>query len=253
MKKVKGIGGVFFKSKDVASIKEWYRDNLGFKTTQWGASIGWGDIDPAIKNIHHTEWSPFKDDTDHFSPSTLPFMINYRVHDLRELVDVLRSEGVNIVSGIDEYEYGKFAWIMDPEGRKLELWQPIDTGLGDPPPVWNDHVRGIGGLFFKSDDPAKLKAWYKKHLGIDERFPLRDLASNKETYVVWAPLDNNDKLFAETEKPYVYGYRVRDLTDLLDELKRKGIQTSGKIESIPEGKFAWTIDSEGNKALLWQP
>lgn len=243
MKRVTGIGGVFFKSKNVAAIKDWYRDNLGFGTTQWGASMRWGDIETNSEH-GHTEWSPFKEDTDHYAPSTLPFMINYRVHDLRNLIEVLRDEGVKVVGGIDEYEYGKFAWIMDPEGRKLELWEPVDGGFGEPSPIWKEKVTGLAGIYFKSDNPGIIRQWYKIHLAINGDFHQRDLSSNKEVSVSWTPLDDNDNLFAETEKPYVFSYRVRDLRNVIEDLKRKNFQTA------LDNRSGWVIDPEGNKAVL---
>ena len=251
MKKVTGIGGLFFKSKDVPRIREWYSEHLGFVTTEWGASMVWGE--PDSQATGRTEWSPFKENTDYYAPSTLPYMINYRVHDVRSLIGGLRTEGVTVVGDIAEYDYGKFAYIMDPEGRKLELWEPVDTGFGDLPPTWTDKVTGLGGIFFKSDNPAKMKEWYKKHLDIGPTFRLRDLASNKETYTAWSPLDNNDKFFTETDKPYVFNYRVVDLQSLLTSLKSKGFQTSNGIQEAPNGKFGWVIDPDGNKAALWQP
>src|SRR5687768_16573616 len=97
MKKVTGIGGVFFKTPDVQRLKDWYRDHLGFQVTQWGATFTWGDPDEKKKTVSRTEWSPFKAESDYYAPSTLPYMINYRVHDLEKLLDVLSKEGVQVV------------------------------------------------------------------------------------------------------------------------------------------------------------
>ena len=251
MKRVTGLGGIFFKSKDVSAIKNWYRDHLGFQTTDWGATFVWGDSDS--NNICRTEWSPFKDDSNYYAPSTLPYMINYRVHDLRALIDALRTEGVTIAGELQEFDYGKFAHIMDPEGRKIELWEPIDSGFGDPPPVWTEKVTGIGGVFFKSENPKAMKEWYKKHLGISEGFIWKDLTSDKEGRTGWGPMDANDKFFDKSNKPYQFNYRVRDLKTLLKELKDAGVPTSGDIIDDPYGKFAWIIDPEGTKVDLWQP
>src|SRR5688572_26881832 len=136
MKRVTGIGGVFFKIPDVQRTKDWYRKHLDFQTTDWGATFVWGDIDASKKTISRTEWSAFKIDSDYYAPSTLPYMINYRVHDLESLLPVLKKEGVQVVGELQAFEYGKFGWIMDPEGRKLELWEPVDDKFGDEPKVW---------------------------------------------------------------------------------------------------------------------
>lgn len=227
MKRVTGIGGIFFKAKDVEGIKAWYREQLGFEITQWGAGFVWGDIDPDNTQVCSTAWSVFKNDSNHFAPGTWPYMINYRVHDLNNLIDTLRGEGVEVVGGVDEYDYGKFAWIMDGEGRKIELWEPVDSGFGEAAPPWTKKVVGLGGIYLRSDDPARTRAWYKKHLGIEQPFASRDLSSNKEVQTRWDVLDKKSEIFSDTDKPYVFAYRVND------------------------PKIAATIfDPEGNKIIL---
>lgn len=126
-KRVTGIGGIFFKSEDPQKVKDWYKKHLGFETTEWGCSFFWKEVNnPDAKTPARTEWSPFKNDTEYFQPSEKPFMFNYRVENLAELLKVLKEEGVQIVGGMEEYPYGKFGWIMDPEGNKIELWEPVD-------------------------------------------------------------------------------------------------------------------------------
>lgn len=124
MKRVTGIGGVFFKSADPKALADWYRTHLGFEVEEWGGvAFQWaGPDNPAGTGT--TVWSPFKADTQHFAPSTSPFMINLRVHDLHALVAALRDEGCQVGEKVDESEYGKFSWVLDPEGNKLELWEP---------------------------------------------------------------------------------------------------------------------------------
>lgn len=125
MKKVTGIGGIFFKCKDTKKINEWYKTHLGFDTNEYGASFEWRqDADPAKKGS--TQWSPFAETTKYFEPSTKDFMINYRVENLEALVEQLKNEGVTIVDKIESYDYGKFVHIIDVEGNKVELWEPID-------------------------------------------------------------------------------------------------------------------------------
>ena len=125
-KRVTGIGGIFFKSKDPKASKDWYKKYLDFNTDDYGCTFWWKDKEG---NDASTQWSPFKDDTNYFEPSTKDFMINYRVADLETLIKTLRDEGVTIVGDMQTYEYGKFAWILDNENNKIELWEPIDAAF----------------------------------------------------------------------------------------------------------------------------
>jgi predicted enzyme related to lactoylglutathione lyase len=126
MKKVTGIGGIFFKCKDPDKVKDWYKTHLGFNTDQYGTNFEWREgADPAKYGF--TQWSPFSDATKYFEPSDKDFMINYRVENLELLVSELKKGGVTIVDSIESYDYGKFIHILDPEGNKIELWEPIDT------------------------------------------------------------------------------------------------------------------------------
>jgi predicted enzyme related to lactoylglutathione lyase len=123
MKKVTGIGGVFFKCKDPNKVREWYKTHLGIEAGQYGASFEWRQAgDPDKKGS--TQWNPFPDNTKYFEPSNKEFMINYRVENLEALVEQLKAEGVTIVDGIETYDFGKFAHIVDVEGNKIELWEP---------------------------------------------------------------------------------------------------------------------------------
>ena len=123
MKKVTGIGGIFFKCKDPDKIKEWYKTHLGFDIDQFGTRFEWQEgTDPTRKGS--IQWSPFSETTNYFDPSTKDFMINYRVENLDKLVEKLKKEGVILVDTIETYEYGKFVHIMDIEGNKIELYEP---------------------------------------------------------------------------------------------------------------------------------
>ena len=125
MKKVTGIGGIFFKCKDPEKMKEWYKTHLGFDTGPYGTSFEWRQGDDPAK-IGSTQWSPFAETTKYFEPSAKDFMINYRVDDLVALVDQLKKEGVTVTDSIQSVEYGKFVHILDVEGNKVELWEPND-------------------------------------------------------------------------------------------------------------------------------
>ena len=130
MKRVTGLGGVFFKTTDPKKLKEWYGKHLGLPVDEYGASFRWIDINEKEAKVPAlTAWSPFKDDTTYFAPSEKPFMFNYRVENLVELLKVLKEEAVQVVGEIEEYPYGKFGWIMDPDGNKIELWEPKDEGF----------------------------------------------------------------------------------------------------------------------------
>lgn len=130
MKKVTGIGGVFFKSKNPKEIKNWYRDNLGLAVDAYGSMFESRDSANPEKKTY-LQWSPFEEKTKYFEPSEKEFMINYRVENLEDLVKELKENGVRICDAIETYDYGKFVHIMDPEGNKLELWEPIDQVFTD--------------------------------------------------------------------------------------------------------------------------
>ena len=125
MKKVTGIGGIFFKCKDPKKMMEWYQKHLGLITNSYGATFEWYEGADSTKK-GQTQWSPFPETTKYFEPSTKDFMINYRVENLEALVEELRKNGVTIVDNIETVDYGKFIHILDAEGNKVELWEPKD-------------------------------------------------------------------------------------------------------------------------------
>jgi len=124
MKRVTGIGGIFFKAKDAPALQAWYKRHLGIDVQVWGgAAFTWTDSE-GQPFAGTTIWSVASEQSDQFAPSTASFMINYRVDDLHALVKILREEGCNVLEKTDDSEYGKFGWVIDPEGNKVELWQP---------------------------------------------------------------------------------------------------------------------------------
>jgi catechol 2,3-dioxygenase-like lactoylglutathione lyase family enzyme len=125
LKRVTGVGGIFFKCKDPKKLKSWYRDHLGLEITPYGAKFEWREAADSTSR-GYTQWSAFAATTKYFEPSTADFMINYRVADMDGLVKALKTEGVTIVDTVETYSYGKFLHIMDEEGHKVELWEPID-------------------------------------------------------------------------------------------------------------------------------
>ncbi|MBX3716526.1 MAG: VOC family protein [Burkholderiales bacterium] len=124
MRRVTGIGGIFFKAKDPVVLRAWYKAHLGIDVQEWGGTaFTWADdAGHAVKGT--TVWSIGPADGDYFAPSTAPFMVNYRVADLAALLAALRAEGCNVLEKTDDSEFGKFGWVIDPEGNKVELWQP---------------------------------------------------------------------------------------------------------------------------------
>jgi len=124
MRRVTGIGGIFFNARDPMSLRAWYHEHLGLAVQEWGgAALRWTDAE-GTPIAGTTIWSINDAGGDHFAPSKSSFMVNYRVENIHALVAALKAEGCNVLEKIDESEYGKFAWVIDPEGNKVELWEP---------------------------------------------------------------------------------------------------------------------------------
>ncbi len=124
MKRVTGIGGIFFKAKDAKALQAWYKRHLGIDVQEWGgAAFPWTDGEGKPVG-GTTAWLITSMKSDQFAPGTAPFMVNYRVEDLPALITALREEGCNVLDKVDDSEYGKFGWVIDPEGNKVELWEP---------------------------------------------------------------------------------------------------------------------------------
>lgn len=126
MRRVTGIGGIFFKTKDPKALAEWYRVHLGMDVEEWGGVAFRWVTDDNPSGTGTTVWSPFQADTQYFAPSEASFMINYRVEDLDAVLAALREEGCAVDDKVEESEFGKFGWVMDPAGNRIELWQPPD-------------------------------------------------------------------------------------------------------------------------------
>ena len=128
MEKVTGVGGIFFKSDDPSALQKWYSDNLGIEP-EWGGDSGsgrsfrWKHPEPPHED-GSTVWSLFPRETEYFSPGSAEFMVNYRVADLAAMLDQLRKAGAEVDDKIEESDFGKFGWVIDPEGNRIELWEP---------------------------------------------------------------------------------------------------------------------------------
>jgi predicted enzyme related to lactoylglutathione lyase len=124
MRRVTGIGGIFFKAQNPEKLRAWYRDHLGIDVQLWGgAAFRWADAATADKP-GTTVWSIMPQDSNYFAPSSANFMINYRVENLDQVLTVLREEGCVVDDHIEASEFGRFGWVMDPEGNRVELWEP---------------------------------------------------------------------------------------------------------------------------------
>jgi predicted enzyme related to lactoylglutathione lyase len=124
MRRVTGIGGIFIKARDPIALRSWYRKHLGIDVQEWGgAAFTWTD-EAGNPTKGTTIWSVSGAEGESFAPSTATFMVNYRVADLGALLEALRQEGCHVLEKTDSSEYGSFGWVMDPEGNKVELWQP---------------------------------------------------------------------------------------------------------------------------------
>lgn len=125
-KRVTGLGGIFFKSKDPDAAKNCYKKHLGLETDNYGCSFWWKD---AEGKDCLTQWSPMNEDTEYFEPSKKQFMMNFRVENLEELLEQLKKEGVQVMEKVESFDYGKFGWVIDPDGNKIELWEPNDAAF----------------------------------------------------------------------------------------------------------------------------
>jgi len=121
--KVTGVGGIFFFCDDPKATREWYASNLGIDANDYGATFESRNLDNP-EEITQLQWSPFKKGSEYFAPSKKEFMINYRVQNIEALVEQLKANGVTVLDDISSYEYGKFVHLLDPEGNKIELWEP---------------------------------------------------------------------------------------------------------------------------------
>ena len=128
--KVTGVGGIFFKTKDPEKTRAWYAKHLGLAVNEYGSSFEFRNANRP-EEINYLQWSPFTEDTDYFNPSGKEFMVNYRVQNIEGLVEQFKKDGITVVDEIVSYDYGKFVHIMDADGNKIELWEPVDQVFTD--------------------------------------------------------------------------------------------------------------------------
>lgn len=128
MERVLGIGGIFLKARDPKALAAWYREHLGLPLDE-GQTYGTFTAGNAGGAPEQTVWSVFPEDTTYFAPSTAPFMVNYRVADLDTMLEQLRAAGAAVEDRVEDYDYGRFGWAVDPEGNRFELWEPKGPGF----------------------------------------------------------------------------------------------------------------------------
>ncbi|MGZ5198672.1 MAG: VOC family protein [Telluria sp.] len=119
-----GIGGIFFKSRDAKALREWYQRHLGIPLEKWGGAVFQWNSDNNPSGVGSTVWSIFEPDSKNFGPGASQFMVNFRVDNVNALLDRLRAEGCEVSGNAEDSEYGKFGWVTDPEGNRVELWEP---------------------------------------------------------------------------------------------------------------------------------
>ena len=265
MQRVTGIGGIFFKAKDPKALAKWYEEHLGigFGNNLY-FSFYWRENDTASSPAR-SELGIFADTSDYFNPSEKQLMLNLRVENLEILLKILKQEGVNVQDKMDKYAYGNFSWITDPEGNKIELWEPIESGFGEEEKVAAERINamtrvtGIGGIFFKSKNQAQLMDWYDKHLGITftesyHAFNWMDFNDkNKKCGTIFSIFKDSTKYFEPSQKEFMINFRVNNLEALMNDLKKEGVQSAGEFVKYSYGNFLWIMDPEGNKIELWEP
>jgi predicted enzyme related to lactoylglutathione lyase len=248
-------------------MREWYSKHLGLADKGGGVMLSWRERDDQQKE-HITVWTIFPTSTKYFDPSPAPLMVNYIVDDMDALLERLKQEGVKIDAKRMNESYGRFAWIYDLDGNKIELWQPLSAAGQEAqfpqpekskPPVKMEQrgrILGIGGIFFKSANRDQMREWYSKHLGLVDKgqgvmLPWREHDDpQKEHVTVWTIFPSSSKYF---DALFMVNYIVDDMDALLDRLKQEGVKIDAKRMNESYGRFAWIYDPDGNKIELWQP
>jgi predicted enzyme related to lactoylglutathione lyase len=255
-----GLGGVFIKAANPKYLARWYDDNLGigFRNSLY-FSFKWRDISKQ-DDISYTTFSFFKQDTGYFFPGSNAVMLNLRVSDLDSLRIQLKNDGAQVIDKVESHEYGRFGWVLDPEGNKIELWEPVDEGFEDIHfPMDLKSVTGFGGIFLKALHPDKQMTWYSKHFDLYfensiHTFQWKDFSDlNLAGQTLFSFLPLNTAYFNPSPKSYMINFRVNDLNTLLSNLDSSEISFIDKKEEYKFGKFAWILDPENNKIELWEP
>lgn len=195
---ITGIGGIFFKCENPEDTRNWYKANLDFVTNEYGSLM---EFLSEENETCYLQWSPFHASTEYFKPSDKDFMINYRVSNLDGFKEILESKDVIILDSIARYEYGNFLHILDIEGNKLELWEPVDSEFTKSYSGQTTSKTTIGNIWIRANDPKKILTWYKEILGMEVNhstglFTYRNIHSPEEVQILgWNPIDTNSNIF----------------------------------------------------------
>ncbi len=255
------IGGIFIKANNPKFLARWYEDNLGigFGTGIY-FSFKWRDLEKT-DDIGYTAFSFFPETTEYFSPSNNDSMLNLRVDNLETTRELLKNNGVEVESKVESYDYGRFGWAIDCDGRKIELWEPVDKAFDDyhKPMELFEKVTGLGGVFLKSKNVQESVDWYSKNFGMDFSYSFSNLqwrdVHQKETIcnTVFSFFAQETKYFGKSTKDFMLNFRVKNLDEILHELRSSEIEVDEKVETYDYGKFGWIYDPEGNRIELWEP
>ena len=251
---VKGIGGIFFVAGDPESLNKWYEKRLGI-----GGIFPWEDAADK-KTKGYTAWNTFSKASPLFRDYSKDFVFNYRVDHLAPLLERLKNNGINTADTVTEDGNGKHAFMDDLEGNRIILWEPSAFVPASKNFV-GERVTGLGGLFFKSQDVPKLKAWYADNLGFDVTqwgctfrwIDPKDPGAKVPARTEWSPFKADTDYYLPSKKQFMMNYRVKDLVTLLGNLKQEGVEVVGQMEEFSYGKFGWIMDPEQNKIELWEP
>lgn len=247
-----GIGGIFFKCDDPSKTRQWYNDNLGFVTNEYGSLM---ETRSGDKEICYLQWSPFNSKTTYFLPSEKDYMINYRVSQLDELFKLLENNGVTILDTIARYEYGNFLHILDNEGNKIELWEPVDTEFTKSYSGNTTIETTLNSIIFKAKEPQKLSAWYSKNLGFNldgdhAVFEFRN-SNNPENlqFLKWKPLPEASDEFEEGQQ-IILGYNMNKLDSVLSVLKKINTNILSVKEKNGLTQTATIMDIDNHQIIL---
>ena len=256
---VNGIGGVFIKATDPKFLSRWYEDNLGigFGTNVY-FSFKWRNV--STDKLCVTDLSFYPQLTTYFYPSDHDAMLNLRVDDLDTLRLQLKKDGFEVPDKVEAHDYGRFGWVIDPEGNKIELWEAVDEQFPDleQPMVFYGHTRMLGGVFIKCFDPKKMSDWYSKYFGLFQEqtahiFNWKTQYDNQPGSTVLSFFPEESEYFSPSTKRFMLNFCVQDLNGLLKELKSSEVPVIGEPQTYEYGMFAWIMDPDGNKVELWEP
>jgi len=251
MGKVIGIGGIFIKSENPEKLKTWYKDHLGIESIFRWQRVG--DYIPS-----YTLWNAFSANSKVFDGIKNDYLFTYIVDDLPSILDHFKKVDIKVLT-LEKDVSIEFAYVDDGDGNKLILWQP---GTNDPgiPSIESEKVTGLGGVFQKSPDIKKLNDWYATNLGFEvtewgcsfEWVDPKNTVSKGLAQTAWSIFKSDSDYFNPSKKQFMINYRVKNLTELLKNLKDEGVEMAGEMQEFSYGKFGWVMDAEGNKIELWE-